>query len=303
MKQSKIAVIGAGAVGSTTAYALMLRNIISDICIVDALDLKCQGEVEDLSDVLSFSTTSSITMGTLQEAGQADIIIITAGIAQKKGQSRTDLLKVNSTVIQSICDGMRPLNREAIIIVVTNPVDVLTHLVQKLTQLPYGQVFGSGTLLDSQRIRNAISKKIGVSPQSIHLYVLGEHGDSQVVAWSCGTVANVPLLQYPGLSFDELQKMAQESKNKAYSIIACKGSTSFGVASCVAAYCQNILFDAKRVTPVSCFNKEYEIYMSMPAIMGKNGIEQVVTLPLNEEEKKLLDASAEVIKQGFEHCF
>lgn len=293
MKQSTIAIVGAGVVGSTTAYTLMLQNLISKLILIDIDDLKCKGEVNDLEDVLSFSHTSEISIGTLQDAGQADIAIITAGIPQKTGQSRNDLLKTNYEVIKNVIEGMKPLNPNLIIIMVTNPVDILTYACQQFSKLPKNQVFGSGTLLDSQRLRDLISKKVTIAPQSIHVYVLGEHGDNQFVTWSTGSIANTPITHFKQLDQKELNTMAKAAQQKVYNIIECKGSTAFGISSCIAAYCQNILFNTKRITPVSCYLENLDICMSMPAVLGAHGIEQILIPPLNEEEKKYLATSAE----------
>lgn len=296
MKQNTIAIIGAGVVGSTTAYTVMMKDGGSNVILVDINDIKCHGEVLDLSDTLSFSTISTIQAGTLQEAGQADIAIITAGIPQKPGQSRTDLLKTNHEVIRNIINGMKPLNPDMIIIVVTNPVDILTYVAQQIAGLPKHQIFGSGTFLDTQRLRNTISKKTNIAEQSIHVYVLGEHGDSQFVGWSCGTIAGVPILEFPQLSFQQLQSMAQETKEKAYNIIKCKGSTAFGISSCVWAYCENILNDTKRIVPVSCYYQEFDVCLSLPTILGKKGVEQIILPQLNDQELQLLKISIDTIK-------
>lgn len=296
MKQSKIAIVGAGVVGSTTAYTLMMRNLVSRLILVDTKETKCKGEIADLSDAITFSRTSEIMMGTLKDAGQADIIVITAGIPQKPGQLRTELLQTNYHVIKSIIEGMKPFNPEAIIIMVSNPVDVLTWVAQKYAGLPKNQIFGSGTFLDSQRLRDALSKKLSLAPQSIHLHVLGEHGDSQFVAWSEGTIAGTPLLQFAGISPEELHDLAESTKRKAYDIIACKGSTAFGIAACVSAYCENIMFDAKRVVPVSCYLQDFDVCLSMPAALGAQGIAQVLIPPLTTQETEQFKASVSAIK-------
>lgn len=296
MKLSRIAIVGSGVVGSTTAYSLMMRNFVSKIMLVDVDDIKCKGETLDLSDALSFSSTSDIMMASLAQAGQADIAIITAGVPQKIGQTRLDLLKTNSEIIKNVIDGMKPLNPDLIVIVVTNPVDILTYVAQTVSALPKNQVFGSGTLLDTQRVRDLISQKVNIAQQSIHLYTLGEHGDSQIVAWSCAHIAGIPLVDFPGLNQNILNEMADVAKRKAYDIIECKGSTAFGIAACVSAYCQNIVFDAKKITPVSCYLKEFDVCMSMPVVLGQKGIEQIVTPALNDDEKNLLEQSARLLR-------
>jgi L-lactate dehydrogenase len=300
MKPSKIAIVGAGVVGSTTAYSLIMSNIASEIILVDINQKKCKGEVFDLSDAISFSSTSKVQIGTLQDAGKADITIISAGIAQKPGQTRTELLNTNVEVVKNVINQMKPLNSDLIIIMVTNPVDILTYIAQQISGLPKSQVFGSGTMLDTQRLRDLIGKKINISQRSIHLYVLGEHGDSQFVSWSSGTIAGIDILNFSNLNKNELFELANISKRKAYDIIDCKGSTAFGVASCVSAYCQNILFNTKRVVPVSCFIEEFDVCMSMPAVLSFKGIEKILIPNFNDEEQLNLKKTIKSLKDYLE---
>lgn len=296
MKQAKIAIVGAGVVGSATAYTLIMQNLASTLILVDINDMKCKGEVFDLADAASFSTTAHVMVGTLQDAGQADIAIITSGIPQKPGQSRIDLLCTNYEIIKNVIQGMKPLNPGLIIIMVANPVDILTHLAQRIAGLPTNQVFGSGTLLDTQRLRYSISRAFNIAQESIHLYVLGEHGDSQFPAWSSATIAGVPLADFPSIDQQALDKLADTAKHRAYDIIACKGSTAFGIAACIAAYCKAIVFDAKAVMPVSCYREEFDVCLSMPVVMGRRGIEQVLAPVLNDKEKQKLQESAALLK-------
>lgn len=298
MKQSTIAVVGAGVVGSTTAYTLIMHNLASHILLVDVNDSKCRGEVLDLSDVLSFSSTATIETGSLSQAGQADIAIIAAGIAQKPGQTRAELLEENHRIIRTVIEGMKPLRKDLIIIVVTNPVDVLTSVAQQASGLPHQQVFGSGTMLDTQRLRHMIGSACAVAEESVHVHVLGEHADSQVVAWSSACIAGTPLLEMKGITADMLESWAKQTRAKAYEIIACKGSTAFGVAACVAAYCTNILFDTHRITTVSTYVERYGLYMSCPATLTAQGVGARFLPPLSPIEKDALDRSAQVIKDA-----
>lgn len=298
MHKSTVAIIGVGAVGSTAAYTLLLRGFAAKIILVDVNKERCRGEIEDLQDARPFGSGAiDIVQGTLEDAARADIIVIAAGIAQKPGQSRLELLETNKKVILSLLQGLQPINPNAIIIMVTNPVDVLTLLAQNTGILPRNQIFGSGTLLDSQRLRGAIGEKLNIAQQSIHIYSLGEHGDSQFVAWSWATVGGVPLSNFKAISVTELDTLALNARKKAYDIIACKGSTSFGIAACVSAYCQNILYDQKRVTPVSCYVPEYGVCMSMPAVIGARGVESILPLTFTDTEKKQLAASAATLKK------
>ena len=293
MKHSKIAIIGAGRVGATIAYTLMLKNLISEILLVDIDLQKCKGEVLDLSDVLSFSVASQIGVASMQQAGTADIIIITAtGVTQKPEQSRIELLEQNKKAISSIVKKLQPINPEAIIIIVTNPVDLLALYTQVFSGLARNQVFGSGTLLDSIRLQLAIAQKVGVAEESVQAYILGEHGDTQFPAWSSAQISGVPLSYFPEITEADLLEMAQAAKQKGYEIGRGKGATFFGVASCVAMICESIIFNQKRVIPVSCYNKQYDICMSMPAIIGKHGIEKILNVPFNEQERELFETSA-----------
>jgi L-lactate dehydrogenase len=299
MQTSTVAIIGAGAVGSTSAYALMLRGIASHIILVDINVKKCEGEVQDLFDAASIQGESRITVGTLKEAAQADIIVIAAGMPQKPGQSRLELLATNKNIIGSMIENMRPFKKEAIIIMVTNPVDILTRYVQDIAGLPRLQIFGSGTFLDSQRLRGLIGAKLSINPNSIHAYVLGEHGDSQFVAWSTAHIGGVPIAQFPQIMKTDLEALALEARQKAYKIIECKGFTSFSVAACVATYCYDILSDAQRVLPVSCFVESLGVCLSMPVVLGRNGIEQMLPLPLNSDEQKKLELCVDVLKKNY----
>lgn len=282
----KIAIIGTGSVGATTAFTCILRNIAAEIMLVDINDARCKGEVLDLSDTLSFSTTSKIKQATFAQAAQADIIIITAGKPQLVGQNRTELLEINKDVIKSIVTQLGTINPQAIVIMVTNPVDTLTWYAQQLIKLPKNQIFGSGSMLDSERLRHLISCKVNIAEQSIHVYVIGEHGDMQVAALSSGTIAGLPLEQF--VSIKELKELAHQAMQKAYNIIELKKFTCYGVASCITALCENIISDTNRIIPVSCYIKEYDLCMNMPATIGATGISQIIKLPLNPEEESAL---------------
>lgn len=296
MKHSKVAIIGAGRVGTTAAYALLLQNYVGEILLVDINPKQCQGELLDLSDTLSFSTTSKIKVANYQEAATADIIIITAGKAQEPGQSRTELTLINKKIIISIMEQLTPLNENACILMVTNPVDIMTYYAQKYCSLNKNQIFGSGTFLDSQRLCGALSKKLGIAEQSINAYVLGEHGDTQFPAWSCAQAGGVPIQEFPSINQKELDELAQESKEKAYKIIDCKGATFYGIGACIASICESILFDQKRIILVSTYNAEYDVCFSVPTILGQAGVEQQLPIPLDPKEQKQLIASAMHLK-------
>lgn len=296
MKHSKIAIIGAGAVGSTTAYALSLKNIIAEIILVDVNEIRCRGEILDLSDALSFGGTSKIKSGSPQDAAKADIIIIAAGKAQEPNQKRSELLKANKPIFDTIFTAIKPINPQAIVIIVTNPVDVMTYHAQSLSGLTHNQVFGTGTFLDTLRLRGIIAEKIGVAQESVDAWILGEHGDTQCAIWSSAQVAGTPIMQYPAIQQKDLNIMAEMAKNKAYEIITCKGSTYFGIATCIARICETIIFNQKLIIPLSTYHEKYDVCFSLPVILGENGIEKTVPIPLNSNEQQQLDYSAQQLK-------
>ncbi len=297
MKSSKIAIIGAGSVGATTAYAILLKNIAAEIVLIDIDEVRCSGEVLDLSDALSFHSSSDIRIGSVDDTKDADIIIIAAGVAQKPDQTRTELVAKNRGIISSVMKSITPLNPETIIIMVTNPVDIMTLLAQNIANIPRTQIIGSGTMLDSQRINVTLANKLTISERSISTYILGEHGDTQFPAWSCAYVGCVPLLEYPGINKKDLDDMAEQTKNKAYEIIKCKGATFFGVAACVAALCECVLFNQHLIVPVSTYIEEFKLCLNMPVVLGRRGVERRIDIKLNDEEKKLLEKSANSLKQ------
>jgi len=297
MKHSKIAVIGAGAVGSTTAYALLLKNIAAEIVLVDIDEIRCHGEILDLSDALAFNGTSKIKTGSSQDASQADIIVIAAGKPQKPGEARLDLLSTNKKIISDIFTAIKPINKSTIVIMVTNPLDVLTALAQSISGLPHNQVFGTGTYLDTLRLRGIIAEKTHVAKNAIHAYVIGEHGDSQCIAWSSAEIAGTPIAQFPGIEKKDFESIAQTVKDTAYEIIKCKGSTHFGIAACVATICEAIIFDQKTIIPLSTYIQKCDIVFSMPVVLGENGIEKILSISLSDEERKKLQDSAELLRK------
>lgn len=301
MKHSKIAVIGAGSVGSTTAYALLLKNITAEVILVDIDEARCHGEILDLSDALAFDGASKIRSGSAQDAALADIIIIAAGKAQKPGETRLDLLAANQKIITDIFTAIQPINPAAIVIMVTNPLDALTALAQSISGLPRSQVFGSGTFLDTLRLRGIIAEKLNIARKSVHAYVVGEHGDSQIVAWSCAEIAGTPIAQFPGIEHADFESIAQHVKDTAYEIIACKGSTHFGIAACVAHMCEAIVFDQKLIMPLSTYIQDYDVVFSMPCVLGENGIEKIISIPLSESERKKLEISAQELRKTTTH--
>ena len=296
MEHAKIAIIGAGAVGATTTYALLLRNIGTEITLIDIDEKRCEGEILDLSDALSFSRTSKLKKGTLADAKKSNIIIICAGARQKPGQKREELIEINKNIITSIAKNIQPISPNTIVIMVTNPVDIMTYFAQKEFNLPKEQVFGTGTFLDTQRIRRCIAKTLQIADQSVHAYMVGEHGDTQFAAWSSASVAGRPLLDFPQINKNILDQFLLSTRKKAYDIIECKGATFFGIATCVSAICENILFDRRYVMPLSTYIKAFDVCMSIPVVLGAKGIERIIESPFDQSEKKLFTTSGEKLK-------
>lgn len=296
----KIAVIGAGNVGSTIVYTLMLKNLASQIVLIDINNKKEGGEVMDIADGLCFVDTGCVTGGDFKDAGDADIIILTAGVAQKPGETRLQLTQKNKDIAKSIFKKIGKIKKTAIIIVVSNPVDVITYLVQKISHLPIKQIFGSGTALETARLKTKLGHLLKINSESIDGYVLGEHGDSCFVAWSKLTVGGTPIGKFIKTN-KELNDLEKKVKNEVYEIIKRKGSTFFGIANVVSEIVEAIVFNQRKVMPISTrlskWNGVSGVCLGVPAVIGGQGVEKVWPLKLDTEEKKKFQDSAKKIKQ------
>ncbi|KAF1849222.1 L-lactate dehydrogenase [Cucurbitaria berberidis CBS 394.84] len=296
---SQIAILGAGDVGTTIAYSLIMNPVAGDILIVDPKEEVRDAQVQDLSDATFHgNTTTRVRAGTHKEAGQSDIVVITAGAKQKKGESRTDLIGRNKAILESAINDMTPFRSDTVLLIVANPVDVLAYFAQQFSKLPKNQVIGSGTFLDSARLRGILATKAGVAASSIDAYVLGEHGESQFVAWSHASIAGVPLSSAleTGTRLDQ-NAIAEETKGKATAIMESKGATNYGIGGVAASLCKSILFDERIVRPVSFFQEELGVCLSLPAVIGRKGVVRSVEIPLDGEEKGKLKKSAEALKE------
>nr|CAG8536951.1 4231_t:CDS:2 [Entrophospora candida] len=298
VNNSRVAIIGAGSVGATIAFALLIQKISSEILLVDVVEDTVKGQVLDLSDA-NFISSTQVRGGTYQEAGQCDIIIITAGAKQKPNETRVQLIERNYKIMDNVINSMKPINPKSLLLLVANPVDVLTSIAQKISGLPKHQVFGSGTFLDSARLRLKLSSLLKVSETAIHCYVLGEHGDSQIIAWTSAHVGGKPLLDYQeikDLKDEEREQIEKEIANKAYEIINLKGATYFGIAGCVSMLVQSITLNQRQIRPLSVYSEEYGCVLSMPAVLGSNGIERIIEVKLSDQEKAKLKKSAVNLK-------
>jgi len=303
---SRIAIIGAGEVGSTIAYSLILNPIAGDILLVDPQEEVRNAQVQDLSDATYHgNTTTHVRAGTHKEAGQCDIVVITAGAKQKEGESRTDLIGRNQAILNSVIDDMKPFREDTVLLVVANPVDILTYFAQKYAGLPKSQVIGSGTFLDSARLRGILADKAEVAASSIDAYVLGEHGESQFVAWSHANVGGVLLDEFTESKELDRNAIANETKDKASAIMKSKGSTAFGIGGVAASICKSILFDERAIVPLSHYQEDLGCCLSKPVVLGRKGIMRTVPIPLSDEEQEKMKASAksltEIIKDAEEN--
>ncbi|KIW07397.1 L-lactate dehydrogenase [Verruconis gallopava] len=290
---SKIAVLGAGSVGSAVAYNLILNPIAGDILLVDPKEDMRDAQVQDLSDATYHgANTSRIRAGTHKEAGQCDIVVITAGAKQKQGESRTDLLGRNKAILKSAINDMKPFKENTVLLLVANPVDVLTYIAQQYSDLPPTQVIGTGTFLDSARLRGYIAEKTEIASSSIDAFVLGEHGESQFVAWSQATVAGVPLSKVVPEGLLDYEKIARDTKDKAANIINVKGATNYGIGAVTASICRSIIFDHRNIRPVSHWVDNLQCCLSLPAILGREGVVRTIPLMLSESEQEALENSA-----------
>jgi len=299
---NKVAIIGCGRVGMSTAFALLLKGIPNELLLVGRSDEKIKGEELDLEHGLSFLGSATIKSTTdYKDLENTDLVIITAGYSQNPGDTRLDLSMENKKIIQEIIPKVVKNAPNAVIIVVTNPVDILTYEAFKIAGLPKGRIFGTGTTLDTSRFRFHLSEYLKVNPKSIHAYILGEHGDSSFPTISGASVGGQSLLSLPKMTEEKAQKAYQKTRDAAYKIIASKGSTYYAIAVATAELAEAVLRDSKKVFPVSIPLDNYlghsGVALSVPCIIGRGGVEQVVEVKLSWDEKKMLDKSVNALKE------
>lgn len=301
----KAAVIGAGFVGSASAFALMESGLFSEIVLIDADKERAEGEALDIAHGLPFARPMKIRAGEYADIADAAVIVVTAGAGQKPGETRLDLVKKNVAIFQTIMPEIAKQNCAGILLIVANPVDILTYVAAKISGFPENRVFGSGTTLDSARLKYLLGEHLGVDARSVHAWVVGEHGDSEFVVWSAANVAGVPLHDFCEMRGytdhrEHMDQIAANVKNSAYEIIKKKRATYYGVAMTVRRLCEAIVRDEKSILPVSTVQHGQHgvdgVAISMPAIVGKNGIEKQIPLQLDEEEAEKLRQSAEALK-------
>ena len=304
--QRKIVVVGAGSVGATYVYALMHTGLASEIVLVDIDQRRVEGEVMDLEHGLAFVQPVNIRAGGYSDCADANLVVITAGAKQASGQSRLDLARRNAEIIESICDQINKSNSSAVLLVVTNPVDVLSYVARRRLGWPRQRVIGSGTVLDSARFRFMLSQHCGIDTRNVHAYVLGEHGDSEVVAWSMTHVAGVSMKDYCAIcqgcvSNKTHQEITRRVRDSAYHIIDYKGSTYYAIGLTLTRISAAILRNEHSIMTVSLLMQgEYgvdDVCLSVPCIVGEGGVERIITVPLSEAEQRDFEASAKKLKE------
>ena len=303
----KIGIVGSGLVGSTAAYAMVMRGVGREVVLVDLNKERASAEADDIFHAVPFAHPVEVRDGDYADLAGCKVVVITAGVSQRPGESRRELLGRNAAVFRSIVPQVLNAAPEAILLVASNPVDIMTHLTARFAAefgLPSSRVMGTGTTLDTARFRVLLGRCLGVDAQHIHAYVIGEHGDSEVLTWSLATVGGIPLdeycrLQNLSLCFDDRQGIDEQVRKAAYHIISGKGSTYYGVGSAIARIVEVILKDQRAIlticTPIAEVAGVKDVTLSLPHLVGGEGVLSTLHLPVDEEEARLLHASAEII--------
>jgi len=296
MSKTKIVIIGVGAVGATTAYTLLLRERADELVLIDANQGKAKGDAIDMNHGLPFLGKTKVWAGDYEDCRGANIIVITAGAAQKPGESRIDLLKRNAAIFESIVGEVLKVNQDGILLIASNPVDIMSYLTWRKSDWPASRIVGSGTLLDSARFRYLIGEELGIDPRSVHAHIIGEHGDSELPVWSLANVAGTRI------GFDEEQKarIFESTRDAAYEIIAAKGATYYAIALALDRICTAILRDEGAVLNVSTLLDDYhgvsDVYLGVPCVVDRTGVREVLKLEISDSERELLHRSAEKLK-------
>lgn len=306
-RTTKLAVVGAGAVGATVAYAALMRGAARTVALYDVNTAKVEAEALDLGHGIQFMPMAEV-LGSDDVAvcADADVVVVTAGAKQKQGQSRLDLAEATISLTRTILPPLVEVAPNAVFVMVTNPVDIVTYAAQKISGLPPARLFGSGTVLDSSRLRYLIAKHTGVAVQNVHAYMAGEHGDSEFPLWSSASIGGVPLPEWRGsrssgpLTAEVRDRIASTVIESAYKIIEGKGATNYAVALAVSRVIEAVLKDERRVLPVSSLLDNYhgisDMCLSVPTVIGRGGAERELEVPMSRDELASLRSSAEALK-------
>lgn len=302
----KAAIIGCGFVGTSIAFSLVQKGIFSELVLIDANEKKAEGEAMDLSHGLPFTKPMEIKAGGYEDIADCAMIIITAGANQKPGETRLDLVHKNVEIYKSIIPKIVEKNQEATLLIVSNPVDIMTYVALKLSGYPSHKVIGSGTVLDTARLKYLLSRHLDVDSRSIHAFIIGEHGDSELAVWSAANVSGIPLNHFCELRgyFDHMESMNriyQSVRDSAYEIIEKKGATYYGVAMAVCRIAESVIRNEHSIMPISVYLDGlyglHDICLSIPTVVGQEGAEKVLDIPLDLMEMGKLVYSAEELKK------
>ncbi|MDO5003667.1 MAG: L-lactate dehydrogenase [bacterium] len=298
--KNKVVLVGCGNVGMSYAYALLnQRTNVNELVLIDIDKDRVEGEVMDLNHCLAFAPSKiDIKSGEYSDCSDATLVVIAAGANQKPGETRMDLINKNSKIFKSIVTPIVESGFNGVFLVATNPLDVMTYLTWKYSGFETNKVFGTGTSLDTSRLKYLVGSRLNVNPKSVHAYVIGEHGDSEFVPWSCADIALQDIEGF--IEKDELRKIEKEVKNAAYEIINKKGATYYGIGMTLAMITNAILEDENRVITVSNYDSENNIYIGTPAVVGREGIKKRIYINLTDEETSRLQNSVDVIKGAIE---
>ena len=301
----KIVIVGAGAVGSTFAYSLLIRGLAAQIAIVDVNKDRAEGEAMDLNHGLSFAYPTRIWAGDYSDCKDADIVVIAVDKGQKIEQSRLELAQGNFQIMKELIPNITEYNKDCILLVVTNPLDVMTYAALKLSGFPKSRVIGSGTALDTARLRYLLGEYLQVDPRNVHAYIIGEHGDSEVPVWSLANVAGIKLRDYCPIckvpyNIEDFNRLFLKVRNAGYDIIKRKGRTFYAVALAMTKIVESILRNENAVLTVSSYLHEYHgvsnICLSVPTVLNRNGVRETLEIPLDQKEIKDFQESAAIIK-------
>ncbi|MCS6860137.1 MAG: L-lactate dehydrogenase [Abditibacteriales bacterium] len=303
----KVGIVGSGLVGSVTAYAMVLQGVASEVVLIDQNRPLAEAHAQDILHATPFARPAQIAAGDYADLSGAGVVVLTAGVAQRPGETRLQLLQRNAQVFADILPLVSRHAGEAILLIATNPVDVMTAVATRLAALPAERVIGSGTILDTARFRALLGEHLGVSPQSVHAYVLGEHGDSEVLVWSEAKVGGVDVDQFAKqigrpLTLAERQRIDDGVRRAAYRIIEGKGATYYGIGAALARLTRAIFHDERALLTVSMLNPYVEgvpdVALSLPRIIGRDGVLATLTPTLNADERAALRRSAEILKEA-----
>ncbi len=299
MKQ-KVVLIGCGNVGMSYAYALLnQKTAVNELVLIDLDEKRIEGEVMDLNHCLAFAPSKiDIKVGAYSDCSDAKIVCIAAGANQNPGETRMDLIKKNSAIFEGIVKNVMASGFNGIFLVATNPLDVMTYLTWKYSNLPARQIIGSGTSLDTARLRYLVSEQVEVNPKNVHAYVIGEHGDSEFVPWSNATIGLQSIHEY--IDKDTLNNIEENVRNAAYEIINRKGATYYGIGMCLVRITNAILGNENTIITVSTYDNKNEIFIGMPSIINSNGVKERINIELTDDEQEKLNKSINTIKEAIE---